>query len=1180
MPPAQMMNNGLGAKRENAGTKKSPQQIQMLEKLYSEVQYPKPEDMAEYATSVDLTYNQVRIWFKERRRKERRQLETAGAHIERQLSARSSGSRSSSSSSSCYQAPTYDISRSRPEFDRSISMIGEEQIVRPQVLFPKDYILRKIFRKDGPTLGNEFDPLPQSADGRLRDATCYHSSENERAVKKRKIMVSANNRSTVTDEETVPVRKHGIGKGLMTVWHAMYSHNVECQRGSNFIDETGLLRSLRPFEDCDTEDDDSGKRIQKQSMARKKVNKRSKTRLNKRKVPCSRVIGTEEHPQMDCHLSVDKAGSSELQTELLTLVDDEELELSELQAGPNPLRCSAHLSSSGRHGCPLCKDLLAKFPPQSVKMKQPFSMKPWDSSPEMVKKVFQVVRFIYTHFGSIDVRPFTFDEFAQAFHDKDSLLLGEVHVGLLKLLLLSAEMRSGGVFVPRSSNDCRFLSFLNFFGIKFQREKDKDLNLFGSASKSDSSVREQEFDVNFWIKSLNPLTWVEILRQVLVASGFGSKQHMLNRDFFNKEKNQMVKYGLRPRTLKGELFALLSKEGSGGLKVSELAKSPEIVDLNVSGTLELEQLICLTLSSDITLFEKIAPSAYRLRVDPRIKGKEDSNSDSEDSGSVDDEDASSDDESDDSQKMSFPEHESRIARKKQKNVHESPIKCSEIDESYPGERWLLGLMEGDYSDLSIDEKLDCLVSLIDVVSGADSVPRLEEPQRGLHNTPGAQPHPSGGKIKKSTKSLYQSNGESRNGLGNSYTLDLSQQDRSGSQGSQDYIINSGRNDSSGISHQPQVVFLGSDRRYNSYWLFLGPCRADDPGHRRVYFESSEDGHWEVVDSPQELLSLLSVMDSRGTREAHLLASMEKRQACLFEAMKKHVEGQNPVRHPAFSETSSGDGASPKTGSGDGASPVSDIDNASVPTDFADSNLDLSSAIVIENGRRGDQRILMWERLQAFDKWIWTSFYADLNAVKYGKKSFKESLVRCESCHDLYWRDEKHCRICHSTFEVGFDLEERYAIHVATCREPEHVHEVPNHKVLPSQLQALKAAIHTIEACMPEVAFTGSWMKSAHKLWVKRLRRTSSLPELLQVLVDFVGAMDEDWLYKSSSSVSFSSYLDDIIVYFQTMPQTTSAVALWVVKLDALIAPHLEKADSIRTAGVKEPARTRSQACAR
>lgn len=38
----------------------------------------------------------------------------------------------------------------------------------------------------------------------------------------------------------------------------------------------------------------------------------------------------------------------------------------------------------------------------------------------------------------------------------------------------------------------------------------------------------------------------------------------------------MVKYGLRPRTLKGELFALLLIKGSGGLKVSELAKSPEV----------------------------------------------------------------------------------------------------------------------------------------------------------------------------------------------------------------------------------------------------------------------------------------------------------------------------------------------------------------------------------------------------------------------------------------------------------------------------------------------------------------------------------------------------------------------------------------------------------------------------
>lgn len=34
--------------------------------------------------------------------------------------------------------------------------------------------------------------------------------------------------------------------------------------------------------------------------------------------------------------------------------------------------------------------------------------------------------------------------------------------------------------------------------------------------------------------------------------------------------------------------------------------------------------------------------------------------------------------------------------------------------------------------------------------------------------------------------------------------------------------------------------------------------------------------------------------------------------------------------------------------------------------------------------------------------------------------------------------------------------------------------------------------------------------------------------------------------------------DDVIIQFQTMPSTTSAIALWLVKLDALFAPHLER----------------------
>lgn len=124
--------------------------------------------------------------------------------------------------------------------------------------------------------------------------------------------------------------------------------------------------------------------------------------------------------------------------------------------------------------------------------------------------------------------------------------------------------------------------------------------------------------------------------------------------------------------------------------------------------------------SDITLFEKIAPNAYRLRVDPRIKGTN-PNSDSEDSGSVEDEESrdirstgsSSSDESDCSEEISSSRKDERIA------------KYREIDESYSGEAWVLGLMEGEYSDLRVDEKLDGLIALVDLIGGASSCLRIE-----------------------------------------------------------------------------------------------------------------------------------------------------------------------------------------------------------------------------------------------------------------------------------------------------------------------------------------------------------------------------------------------------------------------------------------------------------------------
>ncbi|KAJ6791771.1 homeobox-DDT domain protein RLT3-like [Iris pallida] len=1184
------MGEDVLSKNKDHGTKKkTPFQLQSLEKYYSEEKYPKHKDMEDYAASLNLTYKQIRTWFVERRRKEKRENEVLGrskslkgghsfqkpdkstisvgkqvnyslgqSGLQSQAKSRNniavnaksyllkdttlvacngrarhkgkhipppkSYNRSSSSQEMIEHHTYLKYDRATKSKRKYYSLSNNQNVnqkthrVLLQDLFSKDYILKRLFRKDGPPLGAEFDSFPTNAsDSSADSAVVQYCQDSQRIPKRRKVLDSAILESGFLHTRDAPTMKYGIGKGLMTTLRAANCYNLKRSSALNFVDGSAdLLRQKSSFKDtlCGVSKAmQQPKLVPKRSAWREKSPQKRKPPMKRKKVQCKKVTKQKKPHRTACKLSIDEANSLKQPDAFIHLVDDEELELRELQAGPNPLRCSTHLISNGRHNCPLCKDLLARFPPTTIKMKQPLYGRPWSSSEELVKKLFKVLRFLYNIAAMIEMCPFTINELAQAFTDKDSMLLGMIHVTLLNYLLFDVQREMSAGITSRTSKDGRFLGFLQF-------------------------IREQEFDVNFWSQSLNPLTWTEILRQVLVAAGFGSKPNITRRDSSHKDRNLMTKYGLRPRTLKGELFGILCEQGCGGLKVTEMAKASQIVTLDLPHTKEvLEQLICSTLSSDIKLFEKIAPFAYRLRSSPQTKGEEDYQSDSEDSGSVDDESgdssSSSDDDNMDVCKKNLVKYKSRRKRTAQKLT-----KYTEIDESFSGEAWVLGLMEGEYSSLSIDEKLDTLIALIDLAGAGFSLQMEESARATSVAVPNIQYHGSGAKIKKSSVN-HQLMTQSSAIFSEAFEKEHSFQN-----------FSTAAKDKSGPDvHPMQAIHLGYDRRYNSYWLFLGPCDANDPGHRRVYFESSEDGHWDVIDTTEGLEALLSALDCRGTREACLVASLDKREEFLCQAMDDHMTSEGR-------QTSGCDPSPVYTSNGSGSSPISDVDNILGPVESVNMISSGSSDINLELGS-SEEKKHRWDRLQSFDKWIWNAFYCSLNAVKKSKRSYMESLARCESCHDLYWRDEKHCRICHSTFELDFDLEERYAIHVATCRLPEDSCDFPQHKVLPSQLQALKAAIHAIEGSIPEVALSGSWTRSGHKLWAKRLRRTSSLPELLQVLSDFVGAIDEEWLYESNPSFGSNTTLDEIVVYFQTMPQTTSAVALWMVKFDFLIA-HLEK----------------------
>ncbi|KAG8380679.1 hypothetical protein BUALT_Bualt06G0040900 [Buddleja alternifolia] len=686
------------------------------------------------------------------------------------------------------------------------------------------------------------------------------------------------------------------------------------------------------------------------------------------------------------------------------------------------------------------------------------------------------------------------------------------------------------------------------------------------------------FALKFWQKSLNLLTWTEILRQVFVAAGFGSKLGMKPKEACNKEVNLMEKYGLSPGTLKGQLFSILLTQGNRGMKVSELAKSSSVVELNLTDDFhDLENLITTALSGDITMFEKISLSGYRLRIHAAEKERENCPSDSEDFGSVDDisEVTGGRNNTNDS------ECESGDSSRSRNDVGKSGTDMltvyNEIDESHPGEVWLLGLMEGEYSDLSIEEKLNTLAALIDLLSGVSSI-RMEDSLTSNAECPPSINHcGSGAKIKRSAAKHCNSLGllgsfgmQTFKGHG----IDTSEQPIDSlvalsKIGEEEKYANlkkiTKQMEVEDCLHPMQSIFMGSDRRYNRYWLFLGPCDEFDPGHRRIYFESSEDGHWEMLDSREALCTLMSSLDHRGAREARLLESLKKRETSLCQAMS-YVQNDGENRQLSLSDQSESHMSREAS-----SSPVSDVDNRLNLSEMQNDLPTSTCVAIVEAGKKGEKLVEKSGRSQTFDAMIWKSFYSELNAVKNGKKAYLDLLRRCDQCQDLYWRDEKHCRICHTTFELDFDLEERYAVHSAVCRANIDVNKCRRKKVLCSQLQALKAAIYAIEhvvhvaddfhhssfqkAVIPEDALLGCWKRSAHNLWVNRLRRASSLREFLQVLADFVTAINEDWFYQNNVSGSYSDS-EEVVSNFSTVPQTFSAVALWLTKLDLLVASHL------------------------
>lgn len=116
-----------------------------------EDKYPTQRALQDHAAALGLTYKQMQRWFVQKRRKDKRENKII---VPFHSTLSKVASRKTSSSSKYKQASM--VKKKIVNRKKNLNQFQED-------FFTLDYILRKVFRKDGPPLGVEFDALPSGA---------------------------------------------------------------------------------------------------------------------------------------------------------------------------------------------------------------------------------------------------------------------------------------------------------------------------------------------------------------------------------------------------------------------------------------------------------------------------------------------------------------------------------------------------------------------------------------------------------------------------------------------------------------------------------------------------------------------------------------------------------------------------------------------------------------------------------------------------------------------------------------------------------------------------------------------------------------------------------------------------------------------------------------------------------
>ncbi|KAL7102846.1 hypothetical protein ACP275_08G144100 [Erythranthe tilingii] len=949
-------------------------------------------------------------------------------------------------------------------------------------------------------------------------------------------------------------------------------------------------------------------------------------------------------------IAAERAAARRIAKESMELMEDERLELMELAASSKGLPSILSLDYDTLQNLDSFRDALCVFPPKSVQLKTPFAIQPWIDSEENVGNLLMVWKFCITFADVLGLWPFTLDEFVQAFHDYDSRLLGEIHIALIKLIIKDIEdvarMPSGGPgtnqynAVNTEGGHPHIVEGAYLWGFDIHSWQ-KHLNPltwpeilrqfslaagFGPQLKKKGIYRvgANENDESKGCEDI-----VSTLRNGSAAENAVAIMREKGVSFQRRSRHRLT-----PGTVKFAAYHVLALEGSKGLNVIDLAEKIQksgLRDFTTSKTPEAS--ISVALSRDPILFERIAPSTYcvrpAFRKDPAdtesviAEAKEKirkyangflagQNADEEERDDDSDGDVTEAVEADvlatpsDANKNSGSnEVGSCSVNDKDKIADATPLQEEtiridvegnldqdvEIDVRKSGESWVQGLSEGEYSDLSVEERLKALVALTGIANEGNSIRVNLEDRQGaasalkkqmwaeaqldkrrmteeintrLYNSSFNAVLEGGlsplviveNKLHDPSTSTLGKDGSSVVAEDVNCSVDYRTQDTSMDQ----FISQAQQNGyttersrlqlKSYIGHIAEEIYvhrslpLGQDRRRNRYWLFIASSSSLDPGSGRIFVESP-DGHWKLIDSVEAFDALLTSLDTRGTRESHLHIMLKKIEACFKNCVQKNqlihsisYQNRDEGRIEALEVNSSHFCSSAE-------SPRSVVCSSS--SDACEPSLSFR----VQIGRNETERKNFLKRYEDLQIWMRKECFSSsfLCGMAHEKKRCSPLLGTCDICFGTYDAKKDLCPSCHGNKSTLIDESSTITSNIS-----------------PVRIGLIKALLTLLEVTVPSEALRSCWTEDFRNTWGSKLQSSSSSEDLLQILTEFEGAINREYISVgfetteellsscvSSRGAAFEFTDLGSVSQLPWIPKTTAAVALRLLELDSSIS---------------------------